>query len=80
MEDHEARQDISRLGESHNELAIRVNALTAIAGSLVEENAPDPKRVRMWCHALARQAPGISEQEILEAAEGVLAGLPPNTS
>jgi hypothetical protein len=44
---------IVRLAASHDYLAIQTLALTAVLGSVLEQDPPQRERVTQWCQALA---------------------------
>jgi hypothetical protein len=43
----------ARLAESHGHLALQTLALTAVLGSILEQDPPQRERVTQWCQALA---------------------------
>jgi hypothetical protein len=61
---------IARLAESHDHVALQTLALTAVLGSILEQDPPQRERVTQWCQALA-EISGVPLTKLQHRANGL---------
>jgi homoserine acetyltransferase len=72
--DAEAQKMIGTLAKTHDNLAAHVLALTALVGAMMEKGAPERARVQYWAEAVGRGQSGISTEQVVAVALGILGG------
>jgi hypothetical protein len=74
--DQETRTLLTALAKGHDEMTVRLAALTAIVGAMVERSAPDEKRIIAWAQAIAEQSEDQSQTAIQRMTMDIIRGLP----
>jgi hypothetical protein len=73
--DDETRVQLAALAKGHDEMTVRLAALTAIVGAMTEHAAPDERRIIAWAKAIAEQSGDQSQTAIQRMAMDILRGL-----
>jgi hypothetical protein len=66
---------LDALRRAHDDMSVRVAALTAIIGAMIERGAPDERRIIAWAQAIAQASGDQSQTAIQRMAMDLLRGL-----
>lgn len=66
---------LEALRRAHDDMSVKVAALMAIVGALVERGAPDERRIIAWAQAIAEASGDQSQTAVQRIAMDLLRGL-----